>query len=661
MHLHSWIGAISDGRHRPFSMLADGAEPVWRAVRADALGMDDAGAERKIAFEADGLEAALILNPSPVREDPSPFLSFHVVLRLEKDRPMRISGIHVLDAALPQTREEEAGLLCGLTGGFWDLGPFPPASLRYWERTIGAGDTFLLDSDRSGRSSNSQLPLWVYAAEGQALWFGVEWSGCWSLQVERASRDTRISLGLPTFDFLIQPGETIRLPGITLGTATGGPEEGMNALRRIARERMLPDIAGRRPTPPVVFQGLGGMPSFEDEPTLYREAELAAEIGCEAFVLDAGWYMSPASEEWFEQIGGWQPHPERFPRGMDRFARHVKKLGMRFGLWWEPRAKCSAPGFEEQAPLLLAPDAAGLDLLRRQYGAEEVLAWGNLHMLDLSRRDAQEYAIALLERFIVELGADWIWFDFNTDPRTVFWDAYEEPQRRGLMELGFYQGLYRVFEEIHARHPDVWLETCASGGRCIDLAMLRRFHSIWINDGSFEDDGSRNLRSGANRFLPAVCLQQTLFIRGEALQGEGPRGDIHFLTHFGGVFQLAQGLTFWRPSDVQRARELVAIYKEIRHYLEGDFYALFPQPQSLNGWDGWQYHDRKTGCGILLLFRLAESDEPCREIALGGMGAPAIGELRKVAGQGRIEAAGETITVHLGKNEAMLAEYALRA
>ena len=52
----------------------------------------------------------------------------------------------------------------------------------------------------------------------------------------------------------------------------------------------------------------------------------AAEVGCELFIIDAGWQKS---------MGDWEINREKFPGGFKKIIESVKAHGMEFGLWVE--------------------------------------------------------------------------------------------------------------------------------------------------------------------------------------------------------------------------------------------------------------------------------------------------------------------------------------
>ncbi len=57
---------------------------------------------------------------------------------------------------------------------------------------------------------------------------------------------------------------------------------------------------------------------------LLAEVDRAAEMGVDAYQVDAGWY---------DRLGDWNPDPTKFPNGLEEIADHVRARGMRFGLW----------------------------------------------------------------------------------------------------------------------------------------------------------------------------------------------------------------------------------------------------------------------------------------------------------------------------------------
>jgi hypothetical protein len=197
----------------------------------------------------------------------------------------------------------------------------------------------------------------------------------------------------------------------------------------------------------------------------------------------------------------------------------------------------------------------------------------------------------------------------------------------------------------------------------MDLGEFRRSHSIWVNDHWVDDDVNRNLRGGLNQLLPAVYIQNSLFLNGEVLskpqQNIDLGGSHRFLTYFGGDLGFGQGVCFWKENDIKEAAKYAAIYKQYRHYLENDYYHVFPMPQSKDAWDGWQYHDPNTDSGIVLVFRLKDSKMDEAVPSLRSIKDPSKYVWSVVAGKADIEPTKDSLSVRMTAPNAALLHYQL--
>ena len=50
----------------------------------------------------------------------------------------------------------------------------------------------------------------------------------------------------------------------------------------------------------------------------------------------------------------------------------------------------------------------------------------------------------------------------DTQARQTHWNEHERADKQGLLELGFYRGLYSVWERTLEKYPSVWIEGCVS-------------------------------------------------------------------------------------------------------------------------------------------------------------------------------------------------------
>src|SRR5205823_8017603 len=103
------------------------------------------------------------------------------------------------------------------------------------------------------------------------------------------------------------------------------------------------------------------------------------------------------------------------------------------------------------------------------------------YLLNLGIPAARQYVTDMISRLIEEDGVTCYRQDFNTDP-APFWKAADAPDRVGMTEIRHIEGLYAYWDELVARHPGLWIDNCASGGRRIDLETISRSIPLWRSD-----------------------------------------------------------------------------------------------------------------------------------------------------------------------------------
>lgn len=599
----------------------------------------------------------------------------------------RVSSVRLMDLELPH---DDPGRLCtlrGIVGGRLpkvreDGSQFPPNSLKPWNRELAVNKPFDLDSDGCGKSSSSQIPIWLYYGPGGGLWFGPEYSGWWHLRACRAPRYTEVTVTLPALDFAMMQGEEIRLPAFSMASWRGDLRTGHNHLRRTIRDVFMGRVDGEPPVPLVTWQGLGGQETHHTEEGVRRELQAAAELGVECFTFNAGWYQAPdhrslsghvgpempwgerRPQVWFDTMGDYQPHPERFPSGIDDFVDRLHANGMIFGLWFDTRVSPGADCYDDLQHVLTHPDPDALGP-GRTFPSVEFFGTG---LVDLGRQAGRDWLEELFERMITRYRAEWIWIDMNTFPRPLYWDCREEPDRRGLMELRFYQGVYEVFGRVLARHPNVRVETCGNGGMYIDLGMLRLSHSIWIDDyvgfealgQPYDIDVNRNFRSALCEWLPGPLPQNSLYIPWEVVCSDETYDTIHYVSHFAGTLTFGQRVQKWKRADVECAARAVEAYKRVRAYTLGDYYPLFPLPETRDAWDGWQFHDPDADAGALILFRLPDCERRTETVEPGGLGDPEGYAFEVILGSAELEPSDGALRVTLPAERYAVIEYRKR-
>lgn len=447
---------------------------------------------------------------------------------------------------------------------------YPPTAYRTHE-WCRSRQSLTLESHPEGRSSNLHLPflisLTATSENSDGLFYGMEWSAGWYIRFERIAEDKScLTIGIKLNGLRLEPGESLHLPEIHLGFFTGGPAAGTNALRRYLYERVCARYQGKFTIPPVSYDHWFGLGNNLNLKLMKNEARRAAELGVEVFVVDASWFPG----DFPDGVGNWnEVDRNKFPEGLEPLADYVRKLGMDFGLWFEPERAVEGTTFVQQHPDWFVP----------------VKGWGEkqFYHLNLAHGDAQDYLIEMIGGWIERLDLHWSRWDYNIEPRT-FWEAVDPTMK---IQFGYLEGLYRVLDILMKEHPDWMVEGCASGGRRIDIGTMKRAHTFWFSDQSGDPFLCRYMQARANRFLPGHLLNSSVAVN--LGQGDSGFDDTAVLSRMLGKLAFDGDIASWSSSLTNRMARWVSEFKAIRHLLVQDFYQLLPIPTTIEDWDAVQF------------------------------------------------------------------------
>jgi len=466
----------------------------------------------------------------------------------------------------------------------------PPQAYRT-QVSFDLQHSLYLQSHGAGRSSNEDLPLLISVAEPlqAGLFFGMEWSGEWVIQMQAVGNDrvrAAVSFKSP---LLLAAGEAFALPPVHLGVFDGGFNEGTNALRRHIYEQVCPPYQGKPTLPRVSYDHWFGIENRNTVGFLKTQVDRAAEMGVEVFVHDAAWFTGGFPDG----VGNWdQVDTEKFPNGLEELADYVRSNGMDFGLWFE--IERAAP---ETSAVRLHPDffVAAPQL---PFGG----CTGRQFHLNLARKDAQDWAIETVGGWIERLDLRWSRWDYNIEPNP-FWRSVDPS---GAIQFAYMRGLYRVLDTLMQRFPNWMVEACASGGRRLDLGTIRRAHTVWFSDHTTYPAVCRHMQARANRFLPGHLLNSSVAVG----FGRGDDGfdDTAILSRMLGKLAFDGDIASWSPSLTRRARHWTDAFKAIRHLLVQDFHQLTPAPATGDDWDVMSFNAYDGSEAVLYAFSGRKAD-----------------------------------------------------
>jgi alpha-galactosidase len=349
------------------------------------------------------------------------------------------------------------------------LGRFTRSDWSYegwfdWERLEAGRREF-----KSDRGQGFDHPFFVLrnAAAGE-YWIGhLAWSANWVIEFEHQREKDKVydtvRFGMGPWaenpQRMVDPGETVGSPSIHLGCISGDLDSAVQSMHDHIRRSILPRAGGGRANR-IQYSVPGdqgyprGSPRGLDEKTLLENVDLAAALGAEVFIIDAGWW---------ETAGEWTPSPKRFPRGLTPIIDRARDRGLLFGLYAELEG--GRGNWEESEVYKSHPD---------WFGPKNVLNLANPEVASY----VEEQLTGLIEQHELDL--------FRLDYNPLFTYEGSSTGRHGRQENNYwryYEAFYSIFERIRRRYPELILQQAAAGGARNDLGTAGRFHESYLTDG----------------------------------------------------------------------------------------------------------------------------------------------------------------------------------
>jgi alpha-galactosidase len=495
------------------------------------------------------------------------------------DTPI-IENIQALDADLITPDVKKPVRMYSIQGDTCSESTFVP-----FDAEIGTDKPYQM-TPSEGRSSTDCFPYFDLQYEDQAVIAAIGWTGKWAASIQRnESGLTNVKAGMEKTHLTLHPGERIRSPRILLMTGKGDLTTIHNRFRRLMVFHYVPKIDGKPLKLPVALQCFDrywrSVPEWSTEAGQIHAAKVAHELGCDTLWLDASWF--PDKFPW--GVGNWTHNKDEFPNGLKPVSDACHERGLKFLLWFEPERVTLGTQVDKDHPQFV---------LRRKDVGPDVQRSGLFKLYDPA---ARKWLTDLLSKLISDYGLDVYRNDFNFDP-APFWRENDAPDRQGMTEIQYIEGLYQMWDDLRAQHPGLWIDNCASGGRRIDLEMSMRSVPLWRSDtgcAANSADWNQIQSYGLSLYVPI-----------NTIAGWVPEAYSWRSAATGGF--ICQWDYLNKDFPMEKAKAAIKEVEENQKYWYGDFYPLTPCSTKLDQFIAYQFHRPDLNGGIMLGFRRKECE-----------------------------------------------------
>jgi len=407
------------------------------------------------------------------------------------------------------------------------------------------------------------------------------------------------------FEIALQPGEVFEAPALLLQELTGGqPHLCTAALHRHVNAALF---GGLKSTAPVIYNTWLDMFDYLDERRLRERLPLLKHLGVDVVEVDAGWYGRGGINQWHSWVGDWRENPDRsFFGRMKDFVKDVKQAGLAFGLFMEPETVGASVPLRQEHPEWFVGGGARLDLVNPKVYA---------------------YLQDEISRLIETYDLRWMRLDLNS--------------RLGYDETGselhdYYRALGRLYREIHAQYPALFMEQCASGGMRYDLESLQWGDGYYLSDSQNPVDMIRNTE-GAYLRLPPGRSSRMLALRtiGTSFPGhpvdpdhmpetlvttpavgwqpaqypESYDLDFAAIVTMLGVMGVSGDPSSFSKEKQERLRQHIAFYKRWQPFILTSCGHLLTEPKPVTdrtGYSAFQLCNERDARSLVYVFRLQD-------------------------------------------------------
>ena len=450
-----------------------------------------------------------------------------------------------------------------------------------------------------GRSCGAVWPYFNLEWSGGGVIVVVGWPGEWSAEFDRDDTNgMRIVAGQELTHFKLHPGEGARTPLTVLQFWQGDYTRSQNIWRRWMVAHNVPRQDGKLPVPQLTpcssHQYAEMVNANEACQKMFIDRYIEEGLKPDYWWMDAGWYVCNGA---WANTGTWEVDKARFPNGLRAVTDYAHSKGVKGLVWFEP---------ERVTPNTELWDQHQNWLLRSKNSGEALLNLGN--------PDAWKWLVERVDGLLVSQGIDLYRQDYNIDP-LAFWRENDSADRQGMTEMGYVTGYLAYWDELRKRHPNMLIDSCASGGHRNDLETMRRSVPLLRSDYIFEPVGQQGHTYGLASWLPwfgtGSISTNTYDVRSTMCSGIIGCWDFRN-----------------KDLDYPLLRRLLGQWREIAPSFVGDFYPLTPYSLDGDVWIGWQFDRPEAGEGVVQAFRRSASVYETARFKLQGLDADAKYEVK---------------------------------
>ncbi|GAB6168606.1 alpha-galactosidase [Clostridium carnis] len=408
---------------------------------------------------------------------------------------------------------------------------------------------------------------------GEVVGFSFIYSGNYLAEIDVDTyNQMRVMMGIhpDRFSWKLEPYKEFFTPEVAIVYSNKGLNYMSQTYHSLYRECLMRGI-WKNSIRPVLLNSWEALGFSIDEEKVNELATNASELGVELFVLDDGWFGNRNNDK--AGLGDWTVNKHKFPNGLDKTINYINSLGMKFGIWIEPEM------INKDSELYrIHPDWIIHDPKRKPSHTR------NQYTLDFSRDEVVEYIYSNIERLLLDYNISYVKWDMNRYI-TECYSKGKEPNYQGSVYHKYILNVYKLYDKLISKFPNVLFESCSSGGARFDPGMLYYAPQTWTSDNTDAIERLK-IQYGSSFVYPLISMgshvsespNQQVF-RETSLE---TRANVAYFGNLGYELNVNELL----DNEKEQIKNQIKFYKENREVFQyGKFYRLKnPYTNNISGW-----------------------------------------------------------------------------
>ncbi len=426
---------------------------------------------------------------------------------------------------------------------------------------------------------------------GEVIGFSLVYSGNFMAEVDVDTyNQTRIMMGIhpDRFSWPLNLNEEFYTPEVVIVYSDKGLNYMSQVYHSLYRECLMRG-KWKNSVRPILLNSWEALSFSIDEEKIKELATNTSKLGVELFVLDDGWFGKRNNDN--AGLGDWTVNKEKFPNGLNEIIEYINKLGMDFGIWIEPEMVNKDSELYRSHPDWIIHDPNRKPSHTR-----------NQYTLDFSRDEVVDHIYNQIEKLLSDYNISYVKWDMNR----YITECYSKDKGANLQGTVYHKyilNVYKLYDKLTARFPDILFESCSSGGARFDPGMLYYAPQTWTSDNTDAMERIK-IQYGSSFVYPLISMgshvsespNQQVF-RETALE---TRANVAYFGNLGYELDVNK-LSYIEKEEIKKQ---IQFYKENREVFQfGEFYRIKnPYNNNISAWMV-KSSDEKTiilGCYKLL-------------------------------------------------------------